>query len=35
VIGLVLVVTGQLAAAVFESTNATLELLGRGGRASA
>ena len=35
VIGLVLVVTGQLATAVFESTNATLELLGRGGGASA
>jgi hypothetical protein len=31
IVGLVLVVTGQLAAAVFESTNATLELLGRGG----
>jgi len=29
-IGLVLVVTGQLAAAVFESTNATLELLALG-----
>jgi len=35
VIGLVLVVTGQLATAVFESANATLELLGRGGGASA
>ncbi len=35
VIGLVLIVTGQLATAVFESTNATLELLGRGGGASA
>ena len=34
-IGLVLVVTGQLAAAVFESTNATLELLDRRGGASA
>jgi hypothetical protein len=35
VIGLVLVVTGQLAAAVFESTNATLELLARGNGARA
>ncbi len=36
VIGLVLIVTGQLATAVFESTNATLELLGQGqGRANA
>jgi len=35
VIGLVLVVTGQLATAVFESTNATLELLDRRGGASA
>jgi hypothetical protein len=30
VIGLVLIVTGQVAAAVFESTNATLELLALG-----
>jgi hypothetical protein len=35
VIGLVLVVTGQLAAAVFESTNATLESLARGNGARA
>jgi len=36
VIGLVLIVAGQLATAVFESTNATLELLSQGrGRAGA